>query len=128
MTYREGEADAARRMPDLTAPPAATTVKATGTDDRGRSVSAGSPPPGAQHQAQHARNISVHSDSSSFVMNARDGDDGDECKPPKPLPVSTEMCDNSSKSLNAPGRTRTSDLRFRKPSLYPLSYGRKSFE
>ena len=27
------------------------------------------------------------------------------------------------KSLNTPGRDRTCDLRFRKPSLYPLSYG-----
>jgi hypothetical protein len=25
--------------------------------------------------------------------------------------------------LGAPGRTRTSDTRFRKPVLYPLSYG-----
>jgi hypothetical protein len=25
--------------------------------------------------------------------------------------------------LGAPGRTRTSDARFRKPTLYPLSYG-----
>jgi hypothetical protein len=29
----------------------------------------------------------------------------------------------SPKSLNTPGRDRTCDLRFRKPSLYPLSYG-----
>ena len=26
-------------------------------------------------------------------------------------------------SIGAPGRNRTYDLRFRKPSLYPLSYG-----
>lgn len=31
------------------------------------------------------------------------------------------------KRTSAPGRNRTSDLRFRKPSLYPLSYEGKSF-
>ena len=104
MTYREGEADAACRMPDLTAPP------------------------GAQHQAQHARNISVHSDSSSFVRDPQDGNAGGECNPPKQTGVIAEMRHDSPQFVNAPGRTRTSDLRFRKPSLYPLSYGRKSFE
>lgn len=29
-------------------------------------------------------------------------------------------------SFGGPGRTRTSDLRFRRPSLYPLSYGATS--
>ena len=30
---------------------------------------------------------------------------------------------NSDQSHSAPGMNRTCDLRFRKPSLYPLSYG-----
>ncbi len=35
-------------------------------------------------------------------------------------------CINPESFANAPGRIRTSDTRFRKPVLYPLSYGRKS--
>ena len=111
MTYREGEVDAMRRMPDLTAPPAATTVKATGTDDRGRSVSAGSPPPGAQHQAQHARNISVRPASSSFVM----ADDKDGVEGAENPPSSQRKRRSEAKNPKATCRTRTGDLRFTKP-------------
>ena len=94
MTYREGEADAARRMPDLTAPP------------------------GAQHQAQHARNISVRPASSSFVM----ADDKDGVEGAENPPSSQRKPRSEAKTPKATCRTRTGDLRFTKP-LPPVVSG-----
>ena len=105
MTYREAEADAVRRMPDLTAPPTGKSTQATGTDGGDA----------AQRQAQRAANISVHHGSSSC---ARSDDDAGEDAEPNPL-KSQEKCaevrDDSSSFVNPPGRARTCNLRFRRP-------------
>ena len=52
-------------------------------------------------------------------MEQDDGDDVEERKPLQSLQANTAVRNVSSAFANAPGRTRTCDLRFRKPPLYP---------
>ena len=111
VTHREAEADAVRRLPDLTSEPSKSPVQATGTEDN-RAATRG------DEQAQRARNISVRSRSSSFV---RDGDKHDARNPLETSSPSVEMRDDSSPCAKATFRTRTGDLRFTKPLLYQLS-------
>jgi len=113
MTYREVEADAVRRMPDLTAQPGDGAVQATGTDDV--------EPDGddAEDHAQRAHNISVRGGSSSFVKGTSEEQSDGDHKPPKSKDKCAQLRGDSSPFVNAPGRTRTCDLRFRKPPLYP---------
>ena len=44
---------------------------------------------------------------------------------PEYVPESVPLCDKPAENMesSAPGRIRTCDTRFRKPMLYPLSYG-----
>ena len=97
-------------MPDLTAQPATAAEQATGTDAADVTGDEG-----AQRAAQLARNISVREPSSSFVMEGEDGGEDDERKPLECQEDNAVVRDASSTFANAPGRTRTCDLRFRKP-------------
>ena len=73
----------------------------------------------AQRVAQRAHNISVRGGSSSFVKGTSEEQSDGDHKPYKSKDKCDQLHDDSSPFDNAPGRTRTCDLRFRKPPLYP---------
>ena len=120
MTYRKGERESLSRMPDLTAGFQRSVPKesATGTDD----VVADQCDllsPVAQHQAQHARTISIHSGSLSCVSKNGNPQNTNNTKSLEIGNKTIIRHADSSSYTNATGAIRTHDLRFRKPLLYP---------
>ena len=89
-------------------------AKATGTYDLSPSHASG-----ALHYAQQSGGISGHAKTSADMQSKENVRRG---KLRKPLPIAAldiSEHDQSPPVNNAPGRTRTCDLRFRKPPLYP---------
>jgi hypothetical protein len=89
------EAEAIRSLPNLSAP-SHETQKATGTD--GKSV-----------QTDASKNLAAN--LAEFSAS--------KCNGMQSGAVSFPADDRKNAVLNTPERTRTSDLRFRKPMLYP---------
>ncbi len=120
MTYREVEAAAVRRLPDLTARPGGERQKATGTHDgpAAQSEADGPSRTGAQRSAQRARNIPARQGSSSFVTDSDDGGGRDGQKPPKTPGKTADMHNGSSSFVKATSGIRTPDLCFTKAPLY----------
>ncbi len=105
-------------MPDLT--PMDEVAQATGTNDSPVVNESTDGQTGAQHSAQHARNIPVRQASSSFVMDERDEQDDDECKPLQTPEKCADVRQDSSSFASIRGRARTCNLRLRRPTLYPI--------
>ena len=104
MTYREAEADAVRRMPDLTAAPSEAVVQATGTDPAAVAEDGDDNP----NRAQRARNISVRKPSYPF-SSAKDGDA--PTYTPKHLSLQEKSLELSRKSTSR-GRSSMAEQRF----------------
>lgn len=104
-------------LPKDGAKPEAATLQATGTDGKpteklvGRLVGAGG--------------ISSHSPASACIDSDKGTPDTTCGKPLENKPLDTRLHPEASPGTTTPGRIRTCDLRFRKPLLYPLSYGGK---
>lgn len=76
----------------------------------------------------HRQRLLVHRrfDEGRAVSVIELASSGQKVSQPDKLHMDWE--ERAGRRLSAPGRNRTSDLRFRKPSLYPLSYEGKSFQ
>ena len=94
--------------------PEVAQAKATGTYDATADRASG-----ALHYAQHSGGISAHAKTVADTKSTKHINKGDFRKPLQSAVLDTSEHALSSPDRNAPGRTRTCDLRFRKPPLYP---------
>ena len=116
-----GTLDALPSLPGNRLEREAVALRATGTDDA-QACQPGAPDH-TLHHTQHARETT----RSGATACKRTGTTASTPKSQSPLKTSTERNEaqrGATECGTAPGRTRTSDPRFRKPMLYPLSYER----